>query len=567
MARRPALALLILLLVLCAACADSKGKEGGAPSPSVGKDRPAPAAAPLTLVVAYGSEKKTWLEEQAQRFEASGAKTGSGKPIKISAQAMGSGEAVQSIVAGQLKPHVFSPASGVYITLLNSAWAQKSGKAKALAPAGDALVLSPIVVAMWKPMAEALGWPGKPVGWADLLKVNANPQGWGALGHPEWGRFKLGHTHPEYSTSGLLSVLAEAYAGAKKTRGLTAADLDAKATQDHLRSIEQTVVHYGKSTGFFADKMLERGPAYMSGAVIYENLVIESYGKSTTAPFPIVALYPVEGTFWSDHPYAVMDAEWVGAEEREAAQAFLKFLKERPAQERALALGFRPADPAIPVAAPVDAAHGVDPKQPQTLLEVPDGPTLEKLLAVWRENKKTSDIILAFDKSGSMSGQPLAEAKQGAKAFLEMLQPRDEVTLLFFDDKVYPPVGPKAIGKEKAELASRIDATIAAGGTALYDVTAEAYKVAQERAKKEPGRIHAVLVMTDGQDEHSKLALEGLMGRFSAEDAPVKIFTIAYGGKADPTILNKIAEAARGTSVKGGTDSIVALYKDMAAFF
>jgi len=572
MSRRPApalaLALLILLAVLCAACAEDKGKGGGA-SPSTSRPvGPAPAASPaVTLVVAYGSEKKTWMEEQAKLFEASGAKTASGKPIKVSAQAMGSGEAVQGIVGGQLKPHVFSPASGVYVTLLNSAWSQKAGKSKALSPQGDALVLSPIVVAMWKPMAEALGWPGKPVGWSDLIKVNADPRGWGALGHPEWGRFKLGHTHPEYSTSGLLSILAEAYAGAKKTRGLTAEDLDAKATQDHLRSIEQTVVHYGKSTGFFADKMLERGPAYISGAVIYENLVIESYGKQTGAPFPIVAIYPVEGTFWSDHPYAVLDAEWVGAEEREAAQAFLKFLKGKPAQERALSLGFRPADPAIPVGAPVDVAHGVDPKQPQTLLEVPDGPTLEKLLAVWRENKKTSDIVVVFDKSGSMSGRPLAEAKQGAKAFLDMLQPRDEVTLIFFDDKVYPPIGPKVIGKEKAELSARIDSAIASGGTALYDVTAEAYKVAQDRAKKEPGRIYALLVMTDGQDEHSKLPMNELMSRFSAEDAPVKVFTIAYGDKADPTILNKIAEAAKGTGVKGGTDSIVALYKDMAAFF
>ena len=96
-------------------------------------------------------------------------------------------------------------------------------------------------------MAEALGWPAKALGWSTLLKVNADPKGWGAFGHPEWGRFKLGHTHPEYSNSGLQAVLAEAYAGAKKTRGLTAADLDVKATREYLRSIEQTIVHYGKS--------------------------------------------------------------------------------------------------------------------------------------------------------------------------------------------------------------------------------------------------------------------------------------------------------------------------------
>ncbi|WP_437896438.1 substrate-binding and vWA domain-containing protein [Sorangium sp. So ce124] len=568
MTRRDALSLAILALALCASCSSkSDGPSPGAAPVTSEKPAPEPAKAPVTVVVAYGSEKKTWLEEQAQRFEALGEKTKSGRPIHIEPKAMGSGEAVQSITSGELKAHAFSPASAVYISLLNNAWSAKTGRPKPLSPAGDPLVLSPIVVAMWKPMAEALGWPGKPIGWSNLIKVSADPKGWGALGHPEWGRFKLGHTHPEYSNSGLLAVLAEAYAGARKTRGLTAADLDAKPTQDYLRTIEQTLVHYGKSTGFFGDKMLARGPAYLSAAVLYENLVIESYAKRGDAPFPIVAVYPVEGTFWSDHPYAVLDAEWVGSEEREGAQAFLQFLKEKPQQERALALGFRPADPSIPIGAPVDADHGVDPKQPQTLLGVPDGATLEKLLGVWQSVKKTSDVILVFDKSGSMAGKPLAEAKNGAKSFLDVLHDRDDVTLLFFDGALYPAIGPKQLGKDKAELVARIDGAVADGKTALYDAVARAYELALARAKAEPARIHAIVVMTDGKDEHSKLALDALMKRFSDEDAPVKVFTIAYGAGADPTVLEQIAEAAKGSSAKGATDTIVGVYKDMASFF
>lgn len=569
---RRAFTLFSLFLLLLVGCDAPKREEATAePSKSAkASSSSAPAAGkPVTLTVAYGSEKKTWLEEQAAAFQAAGAKTKSGRPIAVQPLAMGSGEAVQGIVSGSLKPHVFSPASGLYISILNSAWAQKSGSAKAISPAGDALVLSPIVVAMWKPMAEALGWPGKSIGWSDLLKVNADPRGWGALGHAEWGRFKLGHTHPEFSNSGLQAILAEAYAGAKKTRGLTVADLEQKNTQALLTSIEQTIVHYGKSTGFFSDKMLARGPAYLSAAVLYENLVIESYGKPSDAPFPIVAVYPTEGTFWSDHPYAILDAPQVGAEERDAAEIFLKFLKQRPAQERALALGFRPADPAIPMGAPIDALHGVDPKQPQTLLEVPDGAVIEKLLAVWQKAKKASDVILVFDKSGSMSGKPLEEAKQGAKAFLATLHDRDDVSLIFFDGNVYPPFGPKRLGESKAEILSRIDGLIADGRTALYDATAQAYDLARGRAEKAPAQIHAIVVMTDGRDEGSKLMLSDLTRRFagSGEAAEVKIFTIAYGDQADPTVLAQIAEAAKGTTAKGNTATIVDVFKDMAAFF
>ncbi|WP_224364069.1 VWA domain-containing protein [Hyalangium versicolor] len=558
----------LLALVLLAACKEEASPSGaGAVRAQEGK--PGAASKPVVLTVAYGSEKKTWLEEQARAFEQSGAKTKSGRSIRIEGKAMGSGEAVQEIVSGRLKAHVFSPASSAYIPLLNSAWTTATSRTQPLASPGEPVLLSPIVIALWKPMAQALGWPDKPVGWADLLKVAASKEGWGTYGHPEWGSFKLGHTHPEYSNSGLLAVLAEAYAGAGKTRALSAADVTSEKTRKMLKDIEGTVVHYGKSTGFFSDKMLQRGPGYISAAVLYENLVIESYGKQTDAPFPLVSIYPVEGTFWSDHPYAVLDAEWVGADEKDAAAAFLDFLKAKPAQERALALGFRPGDPAIPIGSPVDAAHGADPKQPQTLLEVPDAVALEKLLDVWRETKKATDIIFVFDKSGSMQGRPLAEAKVGARKFIESLTDRDEVTLMFFDNNVYPPVGPISIKEGRPDLLNRLDGTIAQGGTALYGATQQAYKVARARAQTEPGKIHAVVVMTDGKDESSTITLKDLKAGLVGEDdrAPVRIFTIAYGKGAEGSVLEQIAEAGKGSSAKGDVQDIVQVYRDMASFF
>ncbi len=567
---RRALALVSLVMTLFFVLTGCEKKK---PAPDTNSSSTGAAAqkpqGKVKLVIAYGSEKKTWLEEQIAEFEKQAKTTKSGRLIDIEAKAMGSGEAAQAIVSGSIKPHVYSPASGLYIPLLNNAWTQASGRNKTLCPPGEALVLSPIVVAMWKPMAEALGWPQKAIGWSDLLKVNADPKGWGALGHPEWGRFKLGHTHPEFSNSGLQAVLAEAYAGAKKTRGLTSQDLDAAATQKFISSIEQTIVHYGKSTGFFSDKMLTRGPSYLSGAVLYENLVIESYRKRAGAPFPVVAIYPTEGTFWSDHPYAVLDAEWVGAEERDAADVFLKFLKDKPAQGRALALGFRPADPSIAIGSPISPDFGVDPKEPQTLLEVPDASVLEKLLQVWQTNKKSSDIILVLDKSGSMAGKPLAEAKEGAKAFLGTLHDTDEVSLIFFDGVVYPTFGPKRLDTGRQEIDQRIYSLIADGQTALYDATAQAYDLAKKRAEKEPARIHAVVVMTDGRDEGSKLGFSDLTARLggSSESAEVKIFTIAYGDKADTQVLGQLAEAGRGNTAKGSTDTIVSVFKDMAAFF
>jgi Ca-activated chloride channel homolog len=572
----PVLLLVMPAALACSGCrkeADDSDRSGSSAGGKSASSRPGGGAEPVRLVVAYGSEKKTWLEEQVRAFAGSGARTASGRPIAIDAKAMGSGEAVQAILTGALKPHVFSPASGAYIGVLNQAWMSRTagaagaGAGTPIAPAGEPVVLSPVVIAMWKPMAEALGWPGKQLGWSDLIRVAKERKGWAALGHPEWGAFKLGHTHPEFSNSGLLSILAEAYAGARKTRGLTVADVDAQGTRDFVASVEETIVHYGKSTGFFADKMLERGPAYLSAAVLYENLVIESYGRAAGAQFPIVAIYPAEGTFWSDHPYAVLDAAWVGAEERSAAEAFLSFLKAKPAQKRALELGFRPADASIAIASPIDEAHGANPKQPQTVLDVPAPPVLERLLDAWRQLKKPTEVTLVMDVSGSMKGRPLAEAQAGARAFLSALHDRDEVTIIFFNNQVMPPIGPLAIGKSRDELIRRVEQTIAHGGTALYDAVAAAYDSALARARTTPGRIHAIVVMTDGRDEHSRSTLEQLSQRFSREDDPLKLFAIAYGEGADSSILSAMAEAAQGASLRGTADSIVQVYQDMAAFF
>jgi len=542
-------------------------RPSSSPKPTASSVRPASQIERFNLVITYGSEKRLWLEEQARQFMQTGAKTKTGKPIQVQGRAMGSGEATQDILSGALKPHVFSPASGAYISLLNQKWLSVAGHLRALSPPGEPVVLSPMVIAIWKPMAEALGWPGRPLGWSDLLKVSADPKGWGAYGHGEWGAFKLGHTHPEFSNSGLLSVLAESYAGSKKTRDLMAEDLDSKKTQTFLRSVESTIVHYGKSTGFFADKMVERGPAYLSAAILYENLVIESYSKPSSSGFPIVAIYPLEGTFWSDHPYAILDAEWVSPEARDAAEQFLVFLKGKPAQQRALALGFRPADASIPVTAPVDSAHGVDPKQPQTLLEVPKAPVLLRLLEIWKSAKRRTDVALLFDKSGSMRGKPLLQAKQGAQSFLGNLGDQDQASVIFFDHRVYPPIGPMQLGPGRAQLVSRIDGAIAEGGTALYEAIQSSFEAANERAHQDSSRIHALVVMTDGRDESSRITLDQLLSHLNAENSAVRVFTIAYGDQADPRVLGRIADVGQGSFAKGSAENIVQVYEEMASFF
>src|SRR5215467_10039080 len=236
-----------------------------------------PVAPPnsLELVFTYSSEKEAWIKDVIDKFNRENHKIGDGRPIFVKAIPMGSGDAIDELISGTRQAHVTSPASAAFIKLGNAQSRASTGK-DLLGPT-ETLMLSPVVIAMWKPMAEALGWGKKPIGWSDILSLARNSQGWSAYGQPQWGKFKFGHTHPEFSNSGLISLLAEVYASAGKTAGLTINDVNKPATGTYVDGIEQAVVHYGTSTGFFSAKMLANGPEYLSAAVLYESNVIESY--------------------------------------------------------------------------------------------------------------------------------------------------------------------------------------------------------------------------------------------------------------------------------------------------
>ncbi|MEP7358383.1 MAG: VWA domain-containing protein, partial [Anaerolineales bacterium] len=248
----------------------------------------------VKVTILYGSEKQEWLEPLEQAFNDAKHKTASGQTIVIDAQPLGSVESGDMILSGQSQPTVWSPASSIYIPVENNEW-HKNHSDDLINTTPQDLVLSPVVVAMWRPMAEALGWPNKALGWADIVGLATADTGWEGYGFPEWGQFKFGHTHPFFSNSGLVSVLAEAYAAAGKQRGLTLADLQDSKVKSFMSEVESSIIHYGTSTGFFADRMFERGPSYLSAAVMYENLVAAQESKrlaGTSSQLSVVAIYP-----------------------------------------------------------------------------------------------------------------------------------------------------------------------------------------------------------------------------------------------------------------------------------
>ncbi len=525
----------------------------------------------VTISIVYGSEKREWLEPLVEQYNAERHQTPEGAVIVVETTPMGSIESVNAIIEGQLQPTVWSPASSVYIPVANAEWRQAHGSDLVTGTPND-LVLSPVVIAMWEPMARAIGWPDRPLGWADIAELATSEEGWSAYGYPEWGDFKFGHTHPGFSNSGIVSVIAEVYAGAGKQRDLEIADLQDPDVQAFVADVESAIIHYGSSTGFFGERMFERGPSYLSAAVLYENLVVAQESKrlaGQSQQLPVVAIYPVEGTFWSNHPYAILNAPWVTEEERAAANDFEAFLLDQPQQLTALEFGFRPADPSISLTSPLDAQHGVDPLQPKTILEIPSAEVITGIEELWEQVKKPVDLVVVIDASGSMQGEKIAAARTSLMQFVDLLSDRDRLEVIVFNGEIITLTDLTSLGEKRQDVKTRISGIIENGNTRLYDAVEFAYN--ELEAKADPGHIRAIVVLSDGEDTQSFLSLPSLIARIDTASqeggSAVKLFTIAFGDDADRDILVTIAEATGGKQYDSTPENINKIYQEIATFF
>lgn len=569
-------ALVLTLGMLVGAC-------GGGGAPEAAPTPPPPNA--VRVLFTYGSEKQAWIEAVTATYNASNPKTASGRAIIIDPVPVGSLESVDDIVEGRAQPALWSPASRLILPLLSDGWETSNNTQILDENTCKDLVISPTVIMMWRPMAEAMGWPDTQIGWADLAALATNPEGWGAFGRPEWGRFRFGHTHPDYSNSGLQTIVAMAYAAAAKQRGLTIQDVQSQGVQDFIGELEKAVAHYGRSTGFFGNAMAERGTRYLSAAVVYENIVAEKNSDPKQAArleFPLVAVYPREGTFQSDHPACVLNAPWVDAETREAAGLYRDYLLSNAVQQRALEFGFRPADPQIAIGAPLTLENGVDATQPQNTLAAPSAEVIRAIRDIWGQQKRAVNVTLLMDVSGSMREENrIAGAREGAKAFVDQLADNDLLTLVSFSDGQNLMLDHLNVGQNRDQIKREIDTLIPDGGTSLLDSIAYAI----DHIESDADRINAVVVLTDGRDTSSTrfatggggdpaqvreatnqfIAQYGMNAELQGPD--VSIFTIGYGSDADEATLEAIAEQGRGAYRNGTSADIRSVYLDISTFF
>jgi len=519
---------------------------------------------PVTVLrLAYSPEKQVLFEGLVADFNAQALTSTDGDPMQVEAVQMDPEAMVESALAGEFQAIV--PDSSVWLDVLDRTYADRVatgevvGSQSSLTSEVARWAVSPVVIAMWEETAREMGWPDRPIGWADLLALAQSDS-----------NFKWSHTATN-SASGLLATLAEFYAGAGITRGLTEDIARSQPVTEYVGTIEKTVRFYGEGEWAVIQRVLNEGSDFLDAFVVQEQLVVY-FNQQPNRPGQLVAIYPAEGTLWEDHPLALIESSALTPLQRETYRAFREYLTSAPIQQRVLDAGYRPADLSIPIDgpdSPINAANGADPAEPQTTLQIPGSGVVQVVRDVWWLTKRHTNVYLVVDTSGSMAGQKLAQTREALLTFLGQIKGDTErVGLVTFASLVYAVEDLDELSINRARLLSAVGGLDASGDTALLDAVAEAYSRLQFLGDTE--RINAIVVMTDGQENNSYTTTEALVLQIeegNRSGVPVVIFCIAYGSDADMWTLEQIANASGGQVRIGDVETIRGLYKILSTYF
>jgi ABC-type Fe3+ transport system substrate-binding protein len=339
----------------------------------------------VELGIAYGTEKQRWLEWAVQEF----AKTHDGKHIKINLIPMGSLEGAHALLGGDQRIQVWSPASALYKDIFVEEWQVKYSQNPILKE--EPIALSPMVFVMWDERYQAFIQRYKTLSFVTVGQALQEKGGWDAIAQkPDWGLFKFGHTHPNESNSGLMTIVLAAYAYQKKTKDLQLKDVVDVGFQNWMQGMERAVSGLSNSTGNMMKEMVLKGPSSYDTLFVYESVAID-YLKNAEGRWGQLRIVYPEYNAWNENPYYIIDASWSSKEQRKAAETFLAFLLTEAIQKESLNHGFRPANPNVPVKFPESpfvkyADYGIKVDLAK-ICEPPRAEVVNNLLQSWQRSQ------------------------------------------------------------------------------------------------------------------------------------------------------------------------------------
>ena len=160
-------------------------------------------------------------------------------------------------------------------------------------------------------------------------------------------------------------------------------------------------------------------------------------------------------------------------------------------------------------------------------------------------------LALVLDRSGSMSGAPLAEAKRCARHIVDGLAPGDRAAVVAFDDEVVR-VAPLTPAADKLTLAAALASIESGGSTDLHGGwRAGADELARNLAGDD---VHRVILLSDGCANAGETDLETIAGQCKAlAQRGVTTSTYGLGRDFNEALMLAMAAAGRGNAYYGQT--------------
>ena len=163
------------------------------------------------------------------------------------------------------------------------------------------------------------------------------------------------------------------------------------------------------------------------------------------------------------------------------------------------------------------------------------------------ERAVNKSIVLVLDSSGSMSGAKIRQAKEAARFILNHLGPRDEFSLVDFDDGVtaFSEALVPATAENVVRALKFVDGIEDSGGTNINDALIQA--LSRMRGGERP---NYVLFLTDGLPTVGTTETADILRHVQeANSSRSRVFVFGVGNDVNTELLDRISSDHRGTSV------------------
>ncbi len=150
-------------------------------------------------------------------------------------------------------------------------------------------------------------------------------------------------------------------------------------------------------------------------------------------------------------------------------------------------------------------------------------------------------FVFVLDRSGSMTGEPIAQARNALRACLRSLNPDDTFLILLFDDRLeWYRSEPTPVTQAEVDRAdSFLERVEGRGGTEIVHAIETALDLSPDEK-----RTRFVVFLTDGAVSAESRAIEQVRRKLNS----ARLFTFGIGPSVNRALLSSLAHAGRGAA-------------------